>query len=108
MKLEALQGRDTKRDFIDLFLLAKEFPIDQIFEFYNKRYGIPQDRLYHIIKSMSYFDDADNDYWVPKMLIPLEWEDVKMFFRAEAKRLAKEKLEIGYAPAQYPPNSSPP
>lgn len=92
MKLQAIADRGLKRDFIDLFLLAKEFSLNEMLEFYEAKYGILQDRLYTIVKGLGYFDDATDD--MPNMLIPVDWKEVKDFFRKETERLAKEKLRI--------------
>ncbi|GAB4218621.1 MAG: hypothetical protein Fur009_0210 [Candidatus Microgenomates bacterium] len=41
MKLVAITDRGTKKDFIDLYFLAKfYFPIEKMFEFYNKKYQL--------------------------------------------------------------------
>ncbi len=93
MKLHAISDRGVKRDFIDLFFLTKEFSLDQIFNFYDKKYGSLEEKIYHFIKSLSYFDDAEPEK-MPAMLKPTEWEEVKDFFRQESIRLAKEKLGI--------------
>lgn len=94
MKILAMEDRGARRDFIDLFFLAKEFSIDQILGFYDEKYGILDERILHIIKSMGYFDDADNDDWKPEMIKNVDWEEVKKFFEAETKRLARERLGI--------------
>lgn len=94
MKIHAMEDRGVKRDFIDLFFLAREFTIDQMLEYYDRKYGVLEDRVFHIIKSMGYFDEADNDDWKPEMIKEVEWGQVKNFFEAEAKRLARERLGI--------------
>jgi hypothetical protein len=44
---------------------------------------------YHIIKSFSYFDDAEKEP-LPRMLIPLNWLELKSFFLEEQIRLLKK------------------
>jgi hypothetical protein len=39
-----------------------------------------------VLKSLTYFDEAEQDP-MPDMLMPLSWEDVKLFFSREAARL---------------------
>jgi len=92
MKLLAISDRGLKRDFIDVFILAKEFSLDEMLVFFEEKYGSLDEKKYILIKGLSYFTDATDD--VPKMLIPVDWEEVKEFFRKETKRLAKEKLGI--------------
>ncbi len=95
MKIHAISDRGVKRDFIDVFMLAKEFTIDQMFNFYEEKYGSLDDKLYQLIKGLSYFADAEDDD-MPEMLLPVKWEEVKDFFRQESRRLASEKLNIDF------------
>jgi len=88
MKIAALGDRGTKRDFIDLFFLSKNYSLDDMFLFYDQKYGDLEDKLYHLIRSFDYFVDAENDN-LPKMLIKTSWEEVKDFFHKESMRLAK-------------------
>lgn len=91
MKIHAISDRGAKRDFIDMFFLTKEFTLEQIFDFYNQKYGNIEEKSYILIKGLLYFDDAEDDE-MPNMLIPIDWEEVKAFFRKEVKRLSKKFL----------------
>ena len=93
MKMHAIGDRGVKRDFIDVFVLAKEFTIDEMVSFYEEKYGLSDNKLYHLNKGLSIFKDADEDE-MPQKLIPIDWEEVKTFFESETKRLAKERLRI--------------
>jgi len=93
MKIHALEDRGAKRDFIDLYFLAKEFSLEQMLMFYDKKYGILQEHLYAIVRSLNYFTDAELDD-NPKMLIPVSWKEVKKFFQSQAIKIAKNQLKI--------------
>ncbi|HUD44686.1 MAG TPA: nucleotidyl transferase AbiEii/AbiGii toxin family protein [Patescibacteria group bacterium] len=93
MKIHAISDRGTKRDFIDAYLLAKEFTLDKMLDYYDQKYGSLEEKLYIILKSLDYFVDADLDI-MPTMLINISWEDVKKYFHQEVQRLAKQKLQI--------------
>lgn len=88
MKLAALGDRGTKRDFIDLFFLAKIYSLDEILGYYNQKYGDLENKIYHLIRSFDYFEEAKIDD-LPHMLVPISWEEVKNFFHDESMRLAK-------------------
>lgn len=88
MKICAVGDRGTKRDFIDLFFLSKHFTLDQILEFYNQKFSDLEDKKYHLIKSLNYFEDAEIDA-MPNMLVDISWDKVKIFFHIESMRLAK-------------------
>ncbi|KKQ28306.1 MAG: hypothetical protein UU14_C0045G0007 [Candidatus Roizmanbacteria bacterium GW2011_GWB1_40_7] len=93
MKIHALEDRGTKRDFVDLYFLTKEFTLEQMLKFYDEKYGILEDHLYNIIRSMNYFIDAEIDD-MPEMLLPVSWKEVKKFFQNQAIKLAKSKLKV--------------
>jgi hypothetical protein len=57
MKLNAITGRGTKKDFIDLYYLLKYFSIHDLFEFYLEKFE--DGNLFLVKKSLTYFDDAE-------------------------------------------------
>lgn len=92
MKINAVEDRGTKRDFIDLYFLAQKFNLEKMLEFYNEKYKTLDDHLYSILRSLDYFADAEADERPLEMLIPVSWEEVKKFFKSESMRLAKTLL----------------
>lgn len=74
MKLSAITGRGTKKDFIDLFFLLNEFDLRKMFCFYNQKY--PDGSEFLVLKSLTYFEDADKDE-MPVMLTPQNWTIIK-------------------------------
>ncbi len=93
MKLSAIMDRGIKRDFIDLYMITKQGVLmDALFLLYDQKYGLLQSNKVSLLKSLSYFDDADKSD-MPEMLIPISWEEVKQFFASESVRLGKKYLE---------------
>ena len=80
MKLSAITGRGTRKDFIDLFFLFQHFTLRQMLEFYNQKYFDGSEFL--VLKSLSYFDDADKEI-MPNMLVSIDWEHVKNTIKKE-------------------------
>jgi len=78
MRLHAITGRGRKKDFIDLYFLLQHFSLEQIVEFYVKKY--PQNSLFIVIRSLSYFKDAESDP-MPDMFIDVGWEEMKSTIR---------------------------
>lgn len=74
MKLSAITGRGTKKDYIDLFFLLNKFSIQEMFSFYSKKYHDGSEFL--VLKSLTYFNDAEEDE-SPRMLIQQNWKTVK-------------------------------
>ncbi len=93
MKVHALENRGTKRDFVDLYFLAKEFSLEQMLKFYDQKYGVLKEHLYIILRSMDYFAEAEIED-IPNMLIPISWEEVKKFFQNQTMSLARKKLKL--------------
>ena len=87
MKIDTISSRGAKRDFIDVFFIVKEIiPLKEIFEFFEKKYAAINYNMMHIKKSLVFFDDAESDP-MPQMLKPVKWNEVKLFFRKEIKKL---------------------
>ena len=74
MKLNAISGRGSKKDFIDLALLLNTYSLREMMSFYKQKYQDGSEFL--VIKSLTYFEDADNEP-MPVMLINESWDDVK-------------------------------
>src|ERR1039458_930724 len=86
MKLDALSNRGTKRDFIDVYFIAKKIPLPRMLDLFVQKYSTIGFNLLHVKKSLVYFNDAEDDP-MPGMLQPADWTEVKQFFVAEVKNL---------------------
>jgi len=93
MKINAIEDRGTKRDFVDVYFLSKTYTLERMLEFYQKKYGVLEDHLYTILRSLDYFEDAEQETRMPDMLTDLNWEEVKEYFRKETKILTEKKLQ---------------
>lgn len=74
MKVSAIINRGTKKDFIDLYYLLKEFTLSQILELYMRKY--PDGSEFIALKSLTYFEDAEQDP-MPYMFEDVSWADMK-------------------------------
>lgn len=93
MKLVAICDRSTKKDYIDLFTLAHNgVSFERMFEFYEKKYQAFETNVFGIIKSLTYFDDAEDEN-MPRMFAKTSWDEVKTFLLSESLRLGKKYLE---------------
>lgn len=82
MKLAAITGRGTKKDFMDLFFLLKKFSLAEMMDFYRQKYNDGAEAI--VLKSLTYFHDANDDTG-PIMLKKADWEGVKTKIRKEVK-----------------------
>lgn len=86
MKLNAISGRGSKKDFVDIYFLLKKYSVDEIINFFETMYSDAEYNKTHLIKSLTYFKDAENDP-LPEMFEKINWSDVKMEIEKEAKKL---------------------
>lgn len=93
MKIDAISTRGTKRDFIDLFFICKKYNLSNLFNLFAKKYSGVEYNVFHNIKSLAYFANADQEE-IPKMVLKVEWKRIKEFFIEEQRRLTKKLLEI--------------
>ncbi len=95
MKLAALSHRGSAKDFIDLYRIRQEgLELEELIKLMPAKFPEAKINYYHIIKSFSYFDDAEQEP-LPKMLIPLSWQKLKHFFLEEQTRLLKKIEQFG-------------
>lgn len=87
MKIHAIEDRGTRRDFIDIYVLAQEFPLSEMLGFYQQKFACLDDHLYPIVRALQYFEDADTESAMPNMLLDVNWEMVKQFFLQESKKI---------------------
>lgn len=87
MKIAAIASRGTKRDFVDLYFICKEIiSLENAIQLYDKKYKNLATTEIHIMKSLTYFEDAEAQD-MPHMLAPVDWDGVKRFFEEEVKKL---------------------
>lgn len=86
MKVSAIASRGTKRDFIDLYEASQRLGLAEILALFGTKYAQANYSGVHILKSLSFFADAEKDP-MPHMLVDLDWDTVKQFFLREAPRL---------------------
>lgn len=94
MKVLAISQRGRKRDFIDLYWCTQHVePLIDIVKRLPEQYPGVARNFHHIIKSLTYFADAEADP-MPKIFFSASWRGIKRFFEAEASKAARELLGI--------------
>jgi hypothetical protein len=74
MKVNAIAGRGSIKDFIDVYFLLNEFSINEMIGFYLQKYSDGSEFM--VRKSLTYFDDADNEE-APIMFQTITWKEIK-------------------------------
>lgn len=75
MKLMAIAGRGRKRDFFDLYFLLNLYTLDELVQFYLRKYHDGSELM--VARSLTYFDDADEDDDFKLLSEQVSWEKVK-------------------------------
>jgi len=86
MKISAIAGRGTRRDFVDLYMVARQEGLKALLDLFQRKFAEANYNRVHVLKSLTYFDDADAEP-MPNMLVPLAWQEVKDFFREQTPGL---------------------
>ncbi len=85
MKLKAIVQRGSKKDFYDIFFLLDYLTLKEILDMFKLKFK--QDEIFHVIKSLVYFDDAEQ---YPDPLVfdkTVSWELVKSRVISAAEHL---------------------
>lgn len=90
MKVQAISDRGSKKDFVDLFVLLKKHSLQELFDFFHKKYEKFNYNRLHILKSLSYFYDADTNP-EPVYIHPISWAEVKKVIKNVADEYMKSQ-----------------
>ena len=95
MKIIAISQRGRKRDFVDLYwyCLNRE-SLHVVIGRAVEQYPGQEQNIIHILKSLSFFEDAEKDP-MPKIFFKATWPQIKKWFTREAEQAAKVLLSLG-------------
>jgi len=88
MKLDALISRGARKDFYDLYFIARQIPLEEMLHQGPVKYPYARDYEMMALTSLTDFDNANRDV-VVETFDRVSWEAVKDFFVAEARRLGR-------------------
>ena len=85
MKINAIEGRGTRKDFVDIYFLLQHYSLNEILGFYQEKY--PEHSLFRALMSLSYFEDAEKQM-MPKMFASASWDEMKAFIIKEVEKIS--------------------
>jgi hypothetical protein len=88
MKLLAIARRGVKKDFVDLYFILEKYSMVELVTIFEQK--LPRVDLFHILKSLTYFGDAEHD-GDPKMLIKVTWTQVKKTITSKVNGYLKNR-----------------
>jgi len=74
MKMNAIAGRGSKKDFIDVYYLLQYFTLEVMIDLYLQKYSNGSEFL--VRKSLTFFDDAEEEE-MPLMMEDISWNRIK-------------------------------
>jgi len=75
MKLDAITGRGKKKDFFDLFFLLQYFSLPEMLDLHQQKFQ--HSTIFHVIKSLTWFEDAETDPTPNVLNKIISWQTVK-------------------------------
>lgn len=87
MKLAAVARRGVRRDFWDLKVLAEHASLAAAIDAFRAKFGSAASDVYPILRSLTWFADAEDEGPLPRGLTARGWADTKVFFVREVPPL---------------------
>jgi predicted nucleotidyltransferase component of viral defense system len=87
MKLDAVTKRGSKKDFYDIYFLFQQMSLQSILDLYNEKFQ--HSTLFHVLKSLTYFNDAEEQSDPIVFEKSLDWKSVKETIESEVKKIYK-------------------
>lgn len=89
MKINAIEGRGTKKDFIDIYFLLQHYTLHEILTFYQQKY--PENSIFRALMSLSYFEDAETQI-MPVMYVPISWDEIKTTIQSQVNQYSNNNI----------------
>lgn len=90
MKISAIGDRGARKYFYDLYAILNHTTLkaEKILEDVSKKYSIPNDSLYHYIRSLAFFEDSRKEPDIQSFIkMDIQWPEVELFFSKLIKTL---------------------
>ncbi|MBI5379816.1 MAG: nucleotidyl transferase AbiEii/AbiGii toxin family protein [Nitrospirae bacterium] len=80
-KFKTVSQRGSKKDFYDLYeILSRHLVIQEAVRIFKSRFAGTGVNFYHVLRSLTYFEDAEGDPEPRLIARDYQWNDVKQFF----------------------------
>jgi predicted nucleotidyltransferase component of viral defense system len=89
MKVNAVMGRGTKKDFVDVYFLLQHYSFEELIKLYLQKYTDGSE--YRALLSMTYFADADPQP-MPYMFQKVDWDTIKTEIKRQVEAYNRQKI----------------
>jgi hypothetical protein len=93
MKLGAVISRGTRRDFVDLYLLCRQLPIESLLAAAEDKFGHVRDFPLQALKGLADLSQVEGEP-MPRLAQSLSWDVVESWVRSEVRRLGRDKVGL--------------
>lgn len=91
MKLAAIVGRGSKKDFVDMYVVCQRISLDKLLALSRRKFRDINDFPLQALKALVFFEDAEQNPSVVSPT-PFDWKTIKAFFVREARARASEYI----------------
>lgn len=92
MKVGAVIGRGSRKDFVDLYEICRRVPLEEILRLGHRKFKDSRDFTLQALKALGFFDDAEREPPVQSVK-PRPWPAVREFFDRQARTLGRRYFE---------------
>lgn len=93
MKLAAIARRGIRRDFWDLYAIINSgaTTLERTISDYRKKFGRASSDVYHVLRALTWFEDAEQDKVLPRGMTQAMWRRIRSWIEsATATELARQ------------------
>jgi len=92
MKVGAVIGRGSRKDFVDLHEICQRIPLSRLLALAPRKFKDSRDFTLQALKALSFFEDAEKEPPVVAVK-PFDWGRSKAFFVRAVQVLAERYLK---------------
>jgi predicted nucleotidyltransferase component of viral defense system len=85
-KILTVSMRGSKKDFIDVYYLLKQFSLTELLDSIRAKYRDIDYNVPHLLKSLTYFEDAELQP-MPRIINAVTWDSIKADIEFKVKQL---------------------
>lgn len=96
MKLAAIARRGVRRDFWDLYeiVISGATTLRRILSDYSRKYGVSRSDAYHVLRALTWFEDAERDRVMPRGMTSRKWLEIRAWFEAAAAQELRRRSSL--------------
>ena len=93
MKLGAIISRGTRRDFVDLYLLCRQLPLETLLDLAEDKFGHVRDFPLQALKGLADLSQTEGEP-MPRLAVPLEWSEIETWLKTEVREMGRARVGL--------------